>query len=73
MSNANSYIGVDLHKKMCFVTVMDKEGKIKKQTEISTDADKVAKFFSQHLIGLYFTGQAANFSPFFKRHPTGKK
>ena len=29
MSNANSYIGVDLHKKTCFITVMNQAGKIK--------------------------------------------
>jgi len=40
MSNANTYIGVDLHKKTCYITVMNKKGKIRKQTEISTDTIK---------------------------------
>ena len=48
MSNANTYIGVDLHKKTCFITIMDQAGKIKKQTEISTDTDKVSKFFKKY-------------------------
>ena len=66
MSNANSYIGVDLHKKMCFVTVMDKEGKIKKQTEISTDADKVAKFFSKHTNAAVAVESTMNWIPFYE-------
>ena len=34
MSNNNTFIGVDLHKKTCYITVMDYEGKIEKQIEI---------------------------------------
>ncbi|MEA1936487.1 MAG: hypothetical protein U9N04_00005 [Patescibacteria group bacterium] len=48
MPNANIYIGVDLHKKTCYITVMDYDGKIEKQIEISTDRDKVRKFFEKY-------------------------
>ena len=48
MAKPNTYIGVDLHKKTCYITIMDGEGKIKKQTEIFTEADKVAKFFTNN-------------------------
>jgi len=48
MSNPNIYIGADLHKNTCYLTVMNKEGKIKKQTEISTDTDVVKKFFEKY-------------------------
>jgi transposase len=47
-NNYQNYIGVDLHKKTAYITVMNISGKIKKQTEISTDTDKVAKFFSRY-------------------------
>lgn len=40
------YIGVDLHKKTCYITVMDKDGRIEKQTEIMNDALEIDLFFS---------------------------
>ena len=70
MSNANSqtqnYIGVDLHKKMCFVTVMDIAGKIKKQTEVSTDSDKVRKFFSRYKNASVAVESTMNWMPFYE-------
>lgn len=45
MSNTKiNYIGVDLHKKTCFITIMDKMGKIKKQTEIDSSIDNMSNF-----------------------------
>lgn len=66
MSNANSYIGVDLHKKTCFITIMDEAGKIKKQTEISTDTDKVSKFFSRHTEASVAVESTMNWMPFYE-------
>ena len=48
MSKPNTYIGVDLHKKTCYVTVMNAGGKIRIQREFSTEADRVAKFFKRY-------------------------
>ena len=45
MSSANTYIGVDLHKKTCYMTVMDKAGMVSKQTEIKNDREEIEKFF----------------------------
>ena len=66
MSNANSYIGVDLHKKTCFITVMNQAGKIKKQMEISTDTDKVAKFFAKHTEASVAVESTMNWIPFYE-------
>ena len=45
MSSANTYIGVDLHKKTCYMTVMDKQGIVSKQTEIKNEREDIGKFF----------------------------
>lgn len=66
MSNANNYIGVDLHKKTCYITVMDREGAIKKQTEISTDADKVRKFFEKYQGIKVAVESTMNWIPFYE-------
>jgi len=70
MSNANTqtqnYIGVDLHKKMCFVTVMDIAGKIKKQAQVPTDADKVRKFFSKYKDASVAVESTMNWMPFYE-------
>lgn len=66
MSNANTYVGVDLHKKTCYITVMNKEGAIKKQTEISTDADKVRKFFEKYQGMPVAVESTMNWIPFYE-------
>lgn len=66
MSNASTYIGVDLHKKTCFITVMNQAGNIKKQTEISTDTEKVAKFFSRHTKAQVAVESTMNWIPFYE-------
>jgi len=66
MSNANTYIGVDLHKKTCFITIMDKVGKVKKQTEISTDTDKVSKFFNRYSGMPVAVESTMNWIPFYE-------
>lgn len=68
MSNANTqtYIGVDLHKKMCFVTVSDAMGKIKKQVEVSTDTDKVKKFFTKYKGASVAVESTMNWIPFYE-------
>jgi len=66
MSNANTYIGVDLHKKSCYVTVMDVLGKIRKQTEISTNTDKVRKFFNRYQTARVAVESTMNWIPFYE-------
>jgi transposase len=66
MSNANTYIGVDLHKRTCFITIMDEAGKIKTQTEISTDADKVSKFFKKYEGVNVAVESTMNWIPFYE-------
>lgn len=64
--NANTYIGVDLHKNTCYITVMDKEGELQKQTEISTDTDKVAKFFRNYQKAEVAVESTLNWMPFYE-------
>lgn len=64
--NTNTYLGVDLHKKTCCITVMDKEGLIKKQTEISTDTDKVSKFFRNYQKAEVAVESTMNWIPFYE-------
>ena len=66
MSNANTYIGVDLHKKTCFITIMNGLGKIKKQTEIATDTDKVSKFFKKYNGANVAVESTMNWIPFYE-------
>ena len=66
MSNANTYIGVDLHKKTCYITVMNYEGKIEKQIEISTDRDEVRKFFEKYREAKVAVESTMNWIPFYE-------
>lgn len=66
MSNANAYIGVDLHKNTCYITIMDKEGDVKKQTEISTDASEVRDFFKEHKEAKVAVESTMNWMPFYE-------
>jgi len=66
MSNTNTYIGVDLHKKTCYITVMDYEGKIEKQIEISTDRDEVRKFFEKYREAKVVVESTMNWIPFYE-------
>ncbi|MDR3642538.1 MAG: IS110 family transposase [Candidatus Doudnabacteria bacterium] len=45
MSSTNTYIGVDLHKKTCYMTVMDQAGIVSRQIEIKNDREEIDKFF----------------------------
>ena len=66
MSNSNNFIGVDLHKKTCFVTVMNKEGQIKKQTEIPTDEKEVRNFFKAYPDSRVAVESTLNWIPFYE-------
>lgn len=66
MSKPNTYIGVDLHKKTCYVTIMNRDGKIKKQTEISTEANKVSKLFKRYPGVLVAVESTMNWIPFYE-------
>jgi transposase len=66
MSKPNTYVGVDLHKKTCYVTVMNIDGKIKKQTEISTDADIVSRFFKRYSNIPVAVESTMNWIPFYE-------
>ncbi len=66
MSNNNTYIGVDLHKKTCYITIMNSDGKIKKQTEISTDKNEVKKFFERYQDVQVAVESTMNWMPFYE-------
>lgn len=66
MSKPNTYIGVDLHKKTCYVTIMNSNGKIKKQIEISTEADKVSKLFKRYPNVPVAVESTMNWIPFYE-------
>ena len=66
MSNANAYIGVDLHKKICFITVMDEAGKIKRQTEIKNEKNKIFKFFKRYSSASVAVESTMNWMPFYE-------
>jgi len=66
MSNANAYIGVDLHKKTCYITVMDENGKIRKQTEILNEEDRVRKFFKKYQGEKVAVESTMNWIPFYE-------
>ena len=66
MSKPNTCIGVDLHKKTCYVTIMNRDGKIKKQTEISTEADKVSKLFKRYPDVPVAVESTMNWIPFYE-------
>lgn len=66
MSNLNTFIGVDLHKKTCYITVMNQAGDVKKRTEISTDTDKVADFFKSYTDSKIAVESTMNWIPFYE-------
>lgn len=66
MFKPNTYIGVDLHKKTCYVTVMNADGKIKIQREFSTDTDRVAKFFKLYPDVPVAVESTMNWIPFYE-------
>ena len=66
MSKPNTYIGVDLHKKTCYVTIMNRDGKIKKQTEISTETEKVSKLFKRYPDVPVAVESTMNWIPFYE-------
>lgn len=66
MSKPDTYIGVDLHKKTCYVTVMSSGGKIKKQTEISTETDQVSRFFKRYAGMPVAVESTMNWMPFYE-------
>lgn len=66
MPKHNTYIGVDLHKKTCYITVMSYKGTIKKQVEISTDTDKVSKFFKKYTNASIAVESTMNWIPFYE-------
>ena len=66
MPKFNTYIGVDLHKKTCYITIMDGDGKIKKQTEISTKTEVVSRFFKQWSGAKVVVESTVNWLPFYE-------
>jgi len=68
MTCTNTYIGVDLHKKTCYVTVMDKDGHIAKQTEIPNKKEKVLSFFTTYASDSKIAVESTmNWIPFFEK------
>ena len=66
MSKPKTYIGVDLHKKTCYVTIMSSDGKIKKQKEIGTETEKVSKFFKRWRHAEVAVESTMNWMPFYE-------
>lgn len=66
MSKPKTYIGVDLHKKTCYVTIMNNDGKVKKQIEISTETDKVSKLFKRYPDVPVAVESTMNWIPFYE-------
>jgi transposase len=66
MSQVNTFIGADLHKKTCYVTVMNKAGQIKKQTEIQNDTDKIKMFFQRYTASQIAVESTMNWIPFYE-------
>lgn len=66
MSNTNTYIGADLHKKTCFITIMDKEGVVQKRTEIATDSKTVKSFFENYKGVKVAVESTMNWIPFYE-------
>src|SRR3989339_896633 len=62
------YIGVDLHKKTCYITVMNKSGQIEKQTEIANDVDEINSFFSPFVSSAKVAVESTlNWIPFYEQ------
>ena len=71
MSNPNTqtqkhFIGVDLHKKNCYVTVMDKLGKIEDQFQMENDSSKILKFFQPYPGSQIAVESTLNWIPFYE-------
>lgn len=47
MNNYNTFIGIDAHKKYCFVNVQNDKGEILEKTRVETDAESLQAFFSK--------------------------
>lgn len=47
MNNYNTFIGIDAHKKYCFVSVQDIEGNIVEKTKVETKKEDLENFFSK--------------------------
>ena len=62
----NIFIGADLHKKTCYVTIMNRDGKIKQQTEISTDTEEIASFFKKYVQAQIVVESTMNWLPFYE-------
>lgn len=41
------FAGIDLHEKFCFITVMDKDGKILKENKVFNEEDEILLFFKE--------------------------
>ena len=38
------YVGLDIHKKVCYGTVMDEKGKVVKQAKFTNDSESLEEF-----------------------------
>lgn len=66
MTNANTCIGVDLHKKTCYVTVMNSVGKIELQKEIPNNKSSIKKFFKKYSGASVAVESTMNWIPFYE-------
>jgi len=47
MDNYSRFIGIDAHKKYCFINVQDKEGKVVEKAKVETNREDLNNFFSK--------------------------
>ncbi|MBI5122859.1 IS110 family transposase [Candidatus Roizmanbacteria bacterium] len=67
-SNCDTYIGVDLHKKSIYVTVMKPNGEIARQTEIENKGETIKSFFTKYADGSKIAVESTmNWIPFYER------
>jgi transposase len=68
ISNCKTYIGVDLHKKSCYITVMDRQGKIDRQLEIDNCKDDIQSFFTDYAGSSKIAVESTmNWIPFYEK------
>lgn len=68
MSNTSTYIGVDLHKKTCYLTAMNQAGQILKQTEIKNEQEAINAFFMSYAQDTRVAVESTmNWMPFYEQ------
>lgn len=68
ISNCDTYIGVDLHKKSIYVTTMNKAGQIERQLEIDNKEGDIKSFFTEYASSSRIAVESTmNWIPFYEK------